>query len=136
MKRIILILMMVIFLAFPVLSLAMDVKLQWDSCTDYGLAGYKIYSAITEDGAYDTPITITLAQDENPDPDIVAYTVTGLPDTRTRFVVTAYDTGGNESGYSNEVNTGLTPPTNLLISAIDNIIAGLQDIKAYLAAKD
>ena len=134
MKRVIMIALMII-LAFPILSRAMDVTLSWDQCTDYGLSGYKIYSAITEGGGYDTPIVITLAQDENPDPDIVEYTVTGLPATRTRFVVTAYEAGGRESGFSNEVNTGLTPPQNLLISAIDNIIAALQDIKNYLAQR-
>ena len=131
-----------LFFLWVEVGYAQDVTLQWDANTDYGLTGYKVYYDTDGTDPYDgtgaaegnSPITITLAQDENPDPDIVEFTLHNLSNTRTRFVVTAID-ATQESGYSNEVNTGLTTPDNLLISAIDNIIAGLQDIKKYLASK-
>ena len=134
MRKLGILLLMATLLTLATLAQAMDVTLQWDANTDYGLVGYKIYSTTTESGEYDTPVVIVLADDQNTDPALFEYTVTGLSNTRTRFVVTAYD-ATTESGYSNEVNTGLTPPGNLLLSAIDNIIAGLQDIKAYLAQR-
>ena len=67
-------------------------------------------------------------------------TLEGIPDGTYFWVVTAYDTEGLESGYSNEVTKRLdtTPPDNpqgLLIGAIEKIIAALQDIKAHLVAQ-
>ena len=130
-----------IFMATSVF--AMDVTLQWNTVTDGALAGYKVYyksGGIGEpyDGVGategDSPIAMTLAQDENPDPNIVEFTVRGLPDgQRNTFVVTAYDSQSMESDYSNEVNTGIPAPENLLISAIDGIIASLEKVKEYLA---
>ncbi len=39
--------------------------------------------------------------------DTAKYTVTGLNDDETNFfAVTAHNTSGSESGYSNEVSTG------------------------------
>ena len=134
--------LLVVIMLYSISVYAQDVTLQWDANTDYSLTGYKVYYDTDGTDPYDgtgategtSPITITLAQDENPDPDIVEFTLHNLNNTRTRFVVTAL-AGTLESGYSNEVDTGPTSPGNLLISAIDNIIAGLQDIKAYLAAR-
>ena len=99
---------------------AQDVTLQWDATTDYGLTGYKVYYDTDGTDPYDgtgategnSPITITLAQDENSDPALVEYTLHNLNNTRTRFVVTAL-AGTLESGYSNEVDTGLCAPGNL-----------------------
>ena len=130
-----------IFMATSVF--AMDVTLQWNTVTDGALAGYKVYYKTGGTGAPydgtgategDSPVTITLAQDENPDPNLVEFTIRGLPDDqRNAFVVTAYDDQNLESGYSKEVNTGIPAPENLLIAAIDGIIASLEKIKEYLA---
>jgi hypothetical protein len=54
---------------------------------------------------------------------VTAYTVTGLPTGTHYFAVTAFDTSGNESDYSNEVSktigTPIDPPTVAEITAIN-----------------
>ncbi len=72
--------------------------LSWDPNTGADLAGYKIYLA-TSSGVYGTPIATTTA-------DATTYTVTGLaPGTTYFFVVTAFNTDGTESTFSNEAST-------------------------------
>jgi hypothetical protein len=79
---------------FTVLS-ATQVTLLWDPNTDPGLAGYKLYWGAAS-GVYDHMIDVGNA---------TSYTVTGLqPGGTYYFVVTAYNTSGTESGYSNEVS--------------------------------
>ena len=51
----------------------------------------------------DSLINMPLDQDEDPDPIVVQFTVQGLTEGTHFFVVTAYNTEGFESGYSNEV---------------------------------
>lgn len=128
MKKVFMVLAILLF-ALP--ALAFDVTLQWDANTETDLAGYKVYYGTTQGGPYqgtgategDSPITMPLAQDENPDPATVEKTLRGLTlGTMYYFVVTAYDneTPVNESGYSNEVftngYTGKAPaiPQNLI----------------------
>lgn len=73
------------------------------------LAGYKIYYGISS-GNYGLPIDKPLGSDglsclvfTNPDRTECTYTVTGLNSgTKYWFAVTAYDTSGKESDYSNE----------------------------------
>jgi len=78
-------------------------------CTD--LAGYKIYYDTDQSGApYDgaglaqgaSPITVpvsSLADPSNP-----AFSLSGMASGSMYYIaVTAYDTSGNESGYSNEI---------------------------------
>ena len=96
-------------------SYALDVTLQWDPNTEPDLAGYKIYYG-TESGNYngtnatgtcepdcDSPISVptgSLGDQNNP-----GFTLTGLDDSEVYFfVVTAFDTEGLYSGYSNELN--------------------------------
>ena len=68
--------------------------LAWDANTEPDLSGYKLYYG-TASGTYGTPINVG---------NVTTYTVTGLTDGQTYyFAVTAYDSVGNESGYSNEV---------------------------------
>ena len=71
--------------------------LSWDGNSEPDLQGYKIYLA-TSSGRYGAPIA-TLPMD------ITSYTVTGLETGTTYFfVVTAYNSAGAESSFSNEVS--------------------------------
>jgi hypothetical protein len=85
-------------------AIAADVSLAWDASTSPNIAGYKVYVG-TATGTYTAPITIG---------NQTTYTVTGLGPGTFYFAVTAFNTAGNESGFSNEVNTtiagGTTPP--------------------------
>ena len=108
---------------------AADVTLAWSGNTESDLAGYYIYYKNGTSGAPyngtgvdegDSPIKIPLgyfADPANPE-----YTLHGLSDTETSyFVLTAYDTEDNESGFSNEVSYQPIAPTlsNLSISGND-----------------
>jgi phosphodiesterase/alkaline phosphatase D-like protein len=96
--------------------LAANVSLAWNANTESDLAGYKIYWG-TASRTYGTPVTLGL---------VTTYTVTGLtPGTTYFFAATAYDTAGNNSGYSNEVSTTIpvidvTPPviSSILVSGV------------------
>lgn len=70
--------------------------LSWDANGGPDLAGYKIYQTMTS-GVYGAPIaTVTM--------DFTSYTVTGLETGSTYFfVVTAYNSDGAESSFSNQV---------------------------------
>ena len=91
----------------------MDVTLQWDANTESNRAGYRIYYDTDSGPPYggmeaaegDSPIDVKIADVEAGD--TAQYTLTGLNDDETYFfAVTAYNTSGSESGYSNEVSTG------------------------------
>jgi hypothetical protein len=90
---------------------AMDVTLGWDANTETDLAGYKVYYGTTQGGPYNgsgssdgaSPVTVLLSGLFNPNnPE---FTVHGLSDGKYYFVVTAFNTDGLESGYSNEAYT-------------------------------
>jgi hypothetical protein len=101
------------FLSTP--ASARDVTLGWDAVQ--GVLGYKVYykpgtSGGRKLGNYrgkgalegDSPITMPLSLDENPDPYEVEFTLHGLPDNKKYvFVVTAYDNTGLESSGSREI---------------------------------
>ncbi|TKB79431.1 MAG: fibronectin type III domain-containing protein [Nitrospira sp.] len=71
--------------------------LSWDASERADLAGHKIYQA-TAPGAYGDPIaTVPM--------NVTSYTVPGLASGTTYFfTVTAYNTDGAESSFSNEVS--------------------------------
>jgi hypothetical protein len=71
-----------------------SVTLAWDANTEPDLAGYKLYSGASAGGPY--VLKQTLAK-------VTGTTVAGLADGTYHFVLTAFDTFSNESGYSNEV---------------------------------
>lgn len=74
--------------------------LTWNANTESDLAGYKVYRA-TASGAYGAPIATLTGNVTN-------YVATGLQvGTTYFFVVTAYDTEGNESSVSNEVSKSI-----------------------------
>jgi len=74
--------------------------LTWTPNTDSDLAGYKIYRA-TASGAYGAALAIIPAG-------TLSYQATGLSvNTTYFFVITAYDSAGNESSFSNEVSRSI-----------------------------
>jgi hypothetical protein len=81
------------FLVPPVLPAA-QVSLAWDPNAETDLAGYKIYIGYA-------PRTYSWSIDAGKQ---TQGTVTGLEDGNTYYLaLTAYNTGGSESGFSNEV---------------------------------
>jgi hypothetical protein len=76
--------------------LGMEVKLAWDACNWPGLAGYKVHYG-TASKAYNTSINVH---------NVTSYTVTSLASGAYYFAVTAYDSAGVETAFSNEVSTG------------------------------
>ena len=68
--------------------------------TESDLAGYKIYRATTS-GGYGAPITTLQGN-------VTTFVASGLQlGTTYYFVITAYDSAGNESPLSNEVNKSI-----------------------------
>ena len=111
---------------------ASNVTFEWDANSESDLAGYRLHQGVTN-GVYDSVVADIPAGTET-------VILTNIPDGTYYWALIAYDTEGLESGYSNEVTKRLdtTPPDNpqgLLIGAIEKIIAGLEDVRAYLIAK-
>ncbi len=113
-------------------AVAADVELAWDANTESDLAGYYVYYKTGSSGAPydgtgvnegDSPIQVPLG--DLTDQDNPNYTITGLSDTETYFfVVTAYNTEGHESAYSNEVSyqsPSASPLSSLSISGDDSV---------------
>ena len=74
--------------------------LTWASVIASDLAGYKVYQA-TASGAYGSPVATLQGN-------MTSYVAAGLQvGTTYYFVVTAYDTSGNESGYSTQVSKSI-----------------------------
>ncbi len=111
---------------------AADVVLAWDPNTEPDLAGYKIYYG-NASGVYTTIVPIGTQ---------TTYTISGLAPGTYYFAVTAFNTSGLESGYSNEVSTTVsgTPVTSgcdldgdSLVNSSDiqvliNVIMGTQSL--------
>jgi len=66
------------------------------------LAGYNIYYGDSE-SVYTNKIPVT-------NPGLATYVVENLPDATWFFVVTAYDTSGNESDFSNVASKVIISP--------------------------
>ncbi len=115
-------------------AMAADIPLAWDANTEADLAGYKVYYGTTS-GAYGTPIVIGKQ---------TTYTITGLSAGTYYIAVTAFNTSGLESGFSNEVSTTIagTPSTSKCdingtgtvdefdLQIMINVILGLQVMPA------
>jgi len=99
-----------------------SVTLTWTANTESDLAGYNIYRSTTSGSGYSRVATGVIPPPEQ-------YTDDGLINGITYYyVITAVDTSGNESPYSNEDNAtpadsvAPSPPTNLHITAGDSTI--------------
>jgi len=80
-----------------------EIRIAWDPNTEEDLAGYRVYYG-TASKTYGQPITIGKE---------TTYAITGLiPGQRYCIAVTAFDTAGNESDFSNEV-CGVAPDSLL-----------------------
>ncbi len=92
------------------------VKLGWDANTESDLAGYKIYTG-TVSGTYTNIIDVH---------NVTEFTIPNLTvDTTYFFAATAYDSSGNESGYSNEISylvVDTIPPSAIITLKIIIII--------------
>src|SRR3990170_1669525 len=79
------------------------------------LAGYKIHYGTTS-GNYTTVIDVG---------NVTTYTVTNLTNNVTYyFATTAYDSSGNESGYSNEVSKTISGTADTTAPVLSNITTG------------
>ena len=131
-----------------------DMVLQWDENTEPDLATgdnprYKIYyktgtsgmgnknnyiglpdaePAVADEGA--TPVSITVAMDEDADPDVVQFTLHDLEDTLDYYIaVSALDNFGNESDLSEEVyfEGGSLSPVNNAPVVVDLSVNNAQN---------
>lgn len=84
-----------VFILAPAQICAGDVSLAWDASISEGVIGYRVYVGRAS-GNYDTFQEI---------PNQTTHTVTGLEPGLYYFAVTAFNSSGDESGYSNEVFT-------------------------------
>jgi len=88
----------------PSFSNAADVTIAWDPNMDPDLEGYAVYY-LKDYSSGPTTYTFldTVPVDELADPDNPMITLTDLEDGQYYFVLTAYDTEGNESDFSDEL---------------------------------
>lgn len=94
--------------AIPLKVAALDVTLRWDAVVDARLAGYRLYNRL-EDQEFSINRRTDIPLAALADPAQPEYTVRGLPEGEYCFVVTSYATN-EESGYSNEACTDISPP--------------------------
>jgi hypothetical protein len=78
------------------LSHAAQIQVSWSPNTETDLAGYKLYSG-TASGVYGDPVDVGNVTSH-------ALTLSPAVGTTYYFAVTAYDTSGNESGFSSEAS--------------------------------
>ena len=108
-------------------SFSAEVTLLWDPNTESDLAGYKVYYNTRSSGTpYDgTGIDqgdsgFNIPLDNLATPDNPSFSLTGLQDNEFYYLVlTAVDSSGNESGYSNEIvyETSSTVATYMFTSS-------------------
>lgn len=115
MKKLLIALLAVLFFAGTALADS-NVTLQWTANTENDLAGYRVYRGTQAGGPY-TQVGSDVACGPN-DAACCEFIDQGIPDGTYYWVATAFDTSGNESGYSNEVtdlldSTAPAPPSEM-----------------------
>jgi hypothetical protein len=84
-------------------SIAAEVTITWNANTESDLDGYSVYRS-TGSPRLPYELIADLSLDDLSDPDNPEITLTSLVEFwKYYFIVTAYDTSGNESGFSNEL---------------------------------
>lgn len=121
MKKTLLIIILVLSLASLSFAASESVTLGWDANTESDLAGYRLYMSSTP-GVYTLVGKNPSLTPTNPPANYVksiakpavtmSATVSGVDGQKIYFVLTAFDSAGNESGVSNEVTYTLSdsPP--------------------------
>jgi hypothetical protein len=100
-------LLLAIGVFLPTWLLAGSATLNWQPNEESDLAGYRVYYG-TESRIYGPPLNVSTVTD---------YSINDLPEGMTYyFAVTALDTSGNESGYSNEVQKAIADGTSPVVS--------------------
>lgn len=96
-----------ILIALPALAVTHEVTFEWDQNTEPDMAHYTLYQSNFSGGPY-------IAVEDIPHPETTTTrTVTGDYNQSFFWVLTATDTSGNESGYSNQVTYKLPAPPDV-----------------------
>jgi len=112
------IMLIVIIMLLPAIAFAATIQVNWNPNTEEDLAGYRLYVG-TASGQYGEPVDVGNVTGH-------VMEITPQHGATYYFALTAYDTSGNESGYSAEatcfIPDGVKPekPTGLraIIQAI------------------
>jgi len=114
-----------LILACGVPAFAADVTLSWDPNDEWDLAGYKLYYGAAS-GAYGAPITLGIQ---------TTFTINNLPPGTYFFALTAFNTRGLESGFSNEVTiTVSSQPTTGKCDINGDSLVNVLDLQAVINA--
>jgi len=114
-----------LFLVYSVPVFAADVTLSWDPNSESDLAGYMLYYG-TASGVYGTPITLGIQ---------TTFTITDLPPGTYYFALTAFNTRGLESGFSNEVSATISSqPTTGKCDINGDSLVNVLDLQAVINA--
>jgi hypothetical protein len=100
------------YLTLGRLAFSADVTLAWDPNSEPDLAGYQIHYG-SSPGIRSTSINVG---------NQATYTVRGLGSGTYYFAVSAYNTSGIEGGFSNEVFTIITAPSNTSLTASPSLV--------------
>ena len=124
------IMLIVIIMLLPAIAFAATIQVNWNPNTEEDLAGYRLYVG-TASGQYGEPVDVG---------NVTGHVMEITPEHGATyyFALTAYDTSGNESGYSAEatcfIPDGVKPekPTGLraIIQAIISWFKGLFGLRA------
>jgi len=132
MKKLLLVPMMVVMLAFSTSVMAADfaksLTFAWEQATTDlpNLQGWGLYVMTTSGGTKPAPIPVTYTSGSGPFQASQSFTVTGLPGTTVRrfFVLDAVGKDTKRSGFSNEVfydfvipYSPVTTPVSLTVTA-------------------
>lgn len=123
MKKLLCVLCFVLAFSVSAVFAASNVTFEWDLNTEQDMAGYRLYQSASP-GLVPGP-ALKVGQDVLHPTN--TYTLTDVQDGTWYWVVTAYDTEGNESNPSNEVTATLdteapSAPQNCFIKVITKII--------------
>ncbi len=124
------IMLIVIIMLLPAIAFAATVQVTWNPNTEPDLAGYRLYVGEAS-GQYGEPVDVGNVTGH-------VMEITPQHGATYYFALTAYDTSGNESGYSAEatcfIPDGVKPekPTGLraIIQAIVSWFKGLFGLRA------